>query len=87
MLYLHNDSTQINSGCANGVPLSQHVVNRDILGFFNDVTPPVEPPLQEELISRASSLSTRKMSPLQAIRAFDPVIAEAVHRVMTSFCQ
>lgn len=50
MLYLHNDSTQINSWCANGLPILLHVVKGDILDFFNDVPLPAEPPLQEELI-------------------------------------
>lgn len=34
MLYLHNDSTQINSGCANRVPTLLHVVKGNILGFL-----------------------------------------------------
>lgn len=82
MLYLHNDSTQINSGCANGGAILLHVVKGDILGFFNAL--PAVPPLQEEVISGPN---TSKMSPLRPSRAFDLVIAEALHRVMTSFCQ
>lgn len=69
MLYLHNDSTQINSGCANGGPILLHVVKGDILGFFNDVPLPAESPLQEELISGASSPDISRMSPLQPIQS------------------
>lgn len=54
MLYLHNDSTQINSGCVDGGPIL-HVVKGNILGFFNGVPLPAEARLQEKVISRASS--------------------------------
>lgn len=47
MPYLHNDSTQINSGCANGDPKLLHAVKGETLYFFfNDVPLLVQPPLQ-----------------------------------------